>query len=44
MAVIGSKTHPPTIMIVSSLSECRAYDTNSCGGGKEIEVICNPPP
>ena len=32
MAVIGSKTHPPTIMIVSSLSECRAYDTNSCGG------------
>ena len=43
MPVIGSKTHPPTIMIVSLLSECRAYDTNS-RGGKEIEVTCNPSP
>ena len=43
MPVIGSKTHPPTIMIVSLLSECRAYDTNSLGG-KAIEVTCNPPP
>ena len=43
MPVIGSKTHPPTIiMIVSLLSECRAYDTNSLGG-KAIEVTCNPP-
>lgn len=43
MPVIGSKTHPPTILIVSLLSECKAYDTNSCGG-KAIEVTCNPPP